>query len=243
MPIQLLYSAGKLTKYPRQRMRQYIPWKSTYLESGQVEMAAGHDTILLYNCFANTVMGNRSIRKWIRIWGHESLEQIYETAIKFVAVMYEICIQQSLQHFACRTIGWRARLCSILSPCGKVGRSVEISVTRICSIGHQLHCFAASVWNFGTWLFKVTYWNTLRDVGVYAEHHILMQFRLHDILLFHVGIATAIDVRPIISLAKMVLSSLCGGILHQGNFTFLWYRVLVSDSFFDHFDRNTVHVY
>ena len=141
------------------------------------------------------------------------MEQIYETAIKFVAEMDEMYIQniqKSVRHFACRTIAWSAHLCSILYRYGQVGRRVAISVAYICAIRHQLHRLAASVCTFHTRLFKVASWNTLRDVGVCGEHQILMHYGLRDILHYRVGNPTAIDVRPIISIAKMVLSRLCG---------------------------------
>jgi len=238
------YSAGKLAKCPRQRTCPCIPSRSTCLDSGQVELAADHAHIFPYSYVARSVVGNRSREKWI--WGPESLEQIYETAIKFVAEMDEMyiqSIQKSVRHFACRTIVWSAHLCSILYRYGQVGRRVAISVAYICAIRHQLHRFTASVCTFHTRLFKVASWNALRDVGVCGEHQILVQYGLYNVLLYHVDIATTIDVRPIISMAKMVPSSLCGGILHQGNFTFRWYYVLVSNSFFDGCNWNTIHFY
>ena len=174
IPTQLLYCPDKLAKYPRQRTCQCIPSRSTFLESGQVELAADHTHIFRYNYLASAVVEDRSREKWI--WGLESLEQIYETAIKFIAVMHEIYIQKSVRHFACRTIGWSARLCSsILYGCGNVGRRIQITVAHICSIRHQLYRFTGSVWGLRKWLFKAASWNALRNVGVRGEHPILLQ--------------------------------------------------------------------
>ena len=147
MLTQMPYFPGEPAQWSRQWTCQYIPSRSTCLGSGQVELAAGHDLLFRGTYFASSDVENRSRQKRIR--GHDSLERIHDTTIKFVAVMGEIYVQKSVRRVSSRTVDWSVCLYDILLRCGKVGRGVRITVTNIYSIGHWFgypyHRFTASL--------------------------------------------------------------------------------------------------